>query len=328
MKIITFLFTILFASLLSWNFVDAKCLGPKKKEILTNYNKMVKVKGEKMSLGIYGGNNKQTIVFLSGLNILSPIMNYKPLAEALSDEFKFVIVESFGHGFADVSKNPRTIENIAEELHTALHKVGIKKFYISGHSIGGLYALYYAKKYPKDLLGFIGLDNSTQNGDEELVGYDSAIQEKVNCNVLYKNNTWAGDSEIAQKTKQKNIDKLRVLKDTYYEYSEEDEKTLATIFEKSYCNDNIVSEYQNTFRNYKATKGIKFPKSVPSLQLLSSETCNDYPDWLIMHQERIYESPLNEIVIMDASHNIMYDKKEEIAERIKNWVKKVNQSKK
>jgi len=301
-------------------------LFQKKKEVPRSYNKFIRVNGEKLSYGVYGKNNKQTIVFLSGLNILSPIMNYKPLAEALSDEFKVIIVEFFGHGFSDISKKSRTIENIVKELHTAVHKIGIKKFYISGHSIGGLYSLYYAKKYPKDLLGFIGLDNSAQNGEEALVNYDSVIQDKVECNVLYKNHTWSGDSELALKTKEKTVNKLMNLHE-YYEYSEMDKKVYTTIFEKSYCNDNIISEYQNIYRNYEAVKDIKFPRSVPSLQILASETCETYSDWLTIHQERIYESPLNEIVIMDASHNIMYDKKEEVADKIKSWVKRLKNHK-
>jgi len=323
MKLYTFLFTLLFVSLASWNFVDAKCIITKKKTGPNSEIKYVKVKGETMSLGIYGNNNKQTIVFLSGLNIISPIMTYKPLAEALADEFRFVIVESFGHGFSDVSKNPRTMENIVNELHSAVHKVGIEKFYLAGHSLGGLYGLYYADQYPKDVLGFIGFDNSAQNGEEALVGYDSKIQEKIDCNVLYKNKTWAGDSEIAQKTKQININKLTAVSADYYEYSEKDIEIFTTVFENSYCNDNIVSEYQNTFRDYEVSKGIKFPKSVPSLQILSSETCEEYPDWISIHEERIYESPLNEIVIMEGSHNIMYDKKQEVVDKVKSWIEKI-----
>jgi len=323
MKLYTFLFTILFASLASWNFVNAKKCIPKQKGVSTTENKFIKVKGEKMSLGIYGKNNKQTIVFLSGLNIISPIMTYKPLAEALSDEYRFVIVESFGHGFSDVSKNPRTIENIVNELHSAVRKAGIKKFYLSGHSLGGLYGLYYADQYPEEVLGFIGFDNSAQNGEEALIGYESVIQEKVDCNALYKNNTWAGDSEIAQKTKQKNIDKLKSSGSEYYEYSEKDIETFISIFEKSYCNDNIVSEYQNTYRSYEVSKGIKFPKSVPTLQILSSETCEEYSDWITIHEERIYESPLNEIIIMDGSHNIMFDQKQAVVDKIKSWIKQI-----
>jgi len=42
---------------------------------------------------------------------------------------------------------------------------------------------------------------------------------------------------------------------------------------------------------------------------------------LEIHQDKIYESFLNEIVIMEAGHNIMFNKKETIVEKFKNWVK-------
>ncbi|OUM58741.1 hypothetical protein PIROE2DRAFT_15895 [Piromyces sp. E2] len=327
MKLITILFTILFASLTSWNLANAKCIIKKKKQEPITLNKYVEVDGKKMSYGVYGEKNEQTIVFLSGLNIISPIINYKPLAEALSDDFKVIIVEHFGHGYSDVSKNQRTIDNIAKEVHALVQKLGLKNIYISGHSLGGLYALYYADKYPENVVGFIGLDNSTLDGEEALVGYDTLIAEKVECNKLFKNNTWSGNSELAIKTKKKTVDKLMSLKGIYYDYTEKDEKILETIFENSYCNDNFVGEYTNIFDNYEATKGKKIPKSIPSLQILSSETCEQYDDWLQMHKDKIYESPLNEIVILETGHNIMFYKKQEVVDLIKNWVKKLNNNK-
>jgi len=41
---------------------------------------------------------------------------------------------------------------------------------------------------------------------------------------------------------------------------------------------------------------------------------------LEIHQDKIYESFLNEIVIMEAGHNIMFNKKETIVEKVKNWI--------
>ncbi|ORY54203.1 alpha/beta-hydrolase [Neocallimastix californiae] len=323
MKLITILFTLLLTSFVRWNFVDARHINRDPTQ------KFIKINGEKMSLSIYGNYGKkikQTIVFMSGLNILSPIMTYKPLAEALSDEFKIIIIEPFGHGYSDVSKKPRTIENITKELHKAVHKLGLKKFYLAGHSIGGLYALNYIIQYPKEVKGFIGLDNSAQNGQDSLIGYDSLIAEKLECNRMYNNNTWSGDSEIAKVTKKKIIDKL-MSHTEYYEYSEEDRQIYTTLFENSYCNDNIASEYENSPRNYEVVKDVKFPKSVPTLQILSSDTCNSYSDWLEIHQDRIYKSPYNEIVIMEAGHDIMFDKKEAIAKKVKSWVKSLKNKK-
>ncbi|OUM58752.1 hypothetical protein PIROE2DRAFT_15903 [Piromyces sp. E2] len=325
MKLITFLFTFLLTSLVCWNFVDAKSIYPRKEYVQNN--KYVRINGKKMSYAVYGENNEQTIVLLSGLTIISPILTYKPLAEALSDDFKIVVIEPFGHGFSDVTEDPRTIDNIAKEVHAFVKKLGLKNFYLAGHSLGGLYSLYYINKYPNYVKGFIGLDNSTLESEEGLIGYDALISDRVECNKLYKNNIWSGDSELAIKTKNETVDILMSLKGIYYDYTEKDKKILERIFENSYCNDSVVGEYTNIIDNYIATKGMKIPKSIPSLQTLSSETCQQYNDWLQIHQEKTYKSPLNEIDIVEAGHDIMYLKKQEVVNLIRNWFLKLNNHK-
>jgi len=327
MKLITFLFTILFTSLVSWNLTQAKCVIPKKKEVPTEYNRFVKINGEKMSYGIYGENNNQTIVLLPGINVLAPILMYKPFAEALSEEFKVIIVEPFGYGFSDISKKPRLIENIVKELHIFVHKLGLKKFYLSGHSMGGMYSLYYINKYPKDVLGFIGLDNTALIIDESMADL-SAIEDAIECNKMYKNHTWAGDSQIVKDYMQMNLEAVKSLKDTYYDYSEKEINDYFTLFKNNYCNDNSLSESINLFKNLGVVGDMKFPKSIPSLQILSSQYSDGNPDWEISHHLRIYESPLNDIIIMEGQHFIMYDRKNDIVDEINKWVKKINNQKK
>ena len=51
----------------------------------------------------------------------------------------------------------------------------------------------------------------------------------------------------------------------YYEYSEEDRSIYTTLFEDSYFNDNIASEYVNSPWNYEVIKNVKFQKSVPTI---------------------------------------------------------------
>ncbi|MFD3056535.1 alpha/beta fold hydrolase, partial [Streptococcus agalactiae] len=62
---------------------------------------------------------------------------------------------------SDIPTKPRTLENITKEIHTGLNKIGVKNFYLAAHSLGGMYSLNYAKNYPEEVRGFIGMDTST-----------------------------------------------------------------------------------------------------------------------------------------------------------------------
>ena len=74
-----------------------------------------------------------------------------------------------GLGFSEEGVLPRSIDNASMELNTVLTKENIPGPYILiGHSAGGFIARYYAKKYPKDVLGLYLID--PYQGD---VGYEN-----------------------------------------------------------------------------------------------------------------------------------------------------------
>ena len=74
---------------------------------------------------------------------------------------KVVAIDRAGNGWSDESPLERTIENIVEEMHTALHNAGIKGPYILvGHSFGGLDARLFASKYPDEVAGVVLVDSS------------------------------------------------------------------------------------------------------------------------------------------------------------------------
>lgn len=118
----------------------------------------VKVDGNDMHVYATGeGNN--TIVLMSGLGTTAPALDFMPLIRELSQNNKVVVVEGFGYGFSDQTKKERTVENIVEELRTALQEAGITAPYtLMPHSISGLYAIYYANKYPEEVSQIIGID--------------------------------------------------------------------------------------------------------------------------------------------------------------------------
>ena len=67
-------------------------------------------KGQVMHAYVNGSEIK-TIVMLSGWGTESPLDDFKPLVDKLSDKFKVVVLECFGYGKSTVTSEERTNEN-------------------------------------------------------------------------------------------------------------------------------------------------------------------------------------------------------------------------
>ena len=71
-------------------------------ELLTPIGKQVTVNGHRMNVSVKG-EGRQTIVFLSGAGIASPILDFKNLSDSLSKKYKVIVVERAGYGFSQDS---------------------------------------------------------------------------------------------------------------------------------------------------------------------------------------------------------------------------------
>ncbi|WP_162944428.1 alpha/beta fold hydrolase, partial [Paenibacillus aceti] len=119
---------------------------------------LVKVDGRHMHI-YTKGDGKHTMVLLSGLGTAAPALDFEPLINELAINNKVVVVELFGYGWSSLTNKERTVENIVEELRTALHQASIEVPYIlMPHSISGIYSMYYANKYPEEVKAVIGID--------------------------------------------------------------------------------------------------------------------------------------------------------------------------
>ena len=84
-KCIKWLFLIILGLLLIltvWNFICG--LDEKKKLRQAAYGQTVDVNGKKMTAEIKGGEHDTTIILLPGLGSVSPVLEFRPLAEKLS----------------------------------------------------------------------------------------------------------------------------------------------------------------------------------------------------------------------------------------------------
>ncbi|MBQ2265243.1 MAG: alpha/beta hydrolase [Oscillospiraceae bacterium] len=129
---------------------------------MQQYQKPVHVNGHDMNVFITG-NGTKTIVFLAGAMVTSPILEYKPLWEKLTEDFRIVILEKAGYGYSQGDTGaPRDVKNMTDESRQALEKAGIQPPYcLAPHSYSGLEAVYWASQYPAEVECILGLDMVT-----------------------------------------------------------------------------------------------------------------------------------------------------------------------
>lgn len=136
-------------------------------ELRTPLGEMVEVGGHRMSV-YTRGHGGRTLVFMSGGGTCSPVLDFRSLYSALTDDFTIAVIEKFGYGFSDVVDRPRDIASILEDTRTALAKAGIGGPYVlCPHSMSGIEALYWAQQFPEEVEAIIGLDMAVPQAYED-----------------------------------------------------------------------------------------------------------------------------------------------------------------
>jgi len=105
------------------------------------------------------GQGAVTYLLMSGSSTRFPVTDFEPLIQQLHIKNKVVIVDKTGYGWSDLNGSSREIDNIVEEYREALRLSGHHAPYtLVPHSLSGLEATYWAKKYPEEVRAIIGLD--------------------------------------------------------------------------------------------------------------------------------------------------------------------------
>lgn len=271
---------------------------------------MVDVNGEKMHVYSQGSGSK-TIVLLSGYGTGSPVIDFSPLIKGLKDDYQVVVVENFGYGWSDITSKPRTVENIVEETRTALRMAGFAPPYVlMPHSISGIYSLYYANTYPKEVSAVIGIDTSVPGQYK----YMKDMTKKSDLNSLVE---FTGFTRIVTKLVP-SLTPINAAEGTYTE----DELKLNRLM---YCwhteNKSLISEWNNEVANFEVVANIKYPQTLPVLFFLSQSNIDTYnnhgEDWLGMHRQVISGSENVEYLILPGDHYLHWTCASQMAENIK-----------
>jgi pimeloyl-ACP methyl ester carboxylesterase len=103
------------------------------------------------------GAGKPVVIMESGSGNFS--LDWSLLQAEIAKVTQVCTYDRAGHGWSEAGVTPRTVPQIVEELHTLLRVNGLEGPYILvGHSLGGLYMHYFARRYPIETGGLVLID--------------------------------------------------------------------------------------------------------------------------------------------------------------------------
>lgn len=254
------------------------------------------------------GDAGPTLVLLSGLGTPAPALDFAPLIRELHD-YRTVVVEGFGYGHSDMTARPRTIENISEELHEVLAKLGITGPYVLvGHSIAGYTTLHYANKYPAEVSAVIGIDPTVPTAAT------APAERPAPPELPASGNFW----ERMPST----IGLVRWAAAVGLTDPDGDGYTTAEIGQMrmlqswNFGNQALTDETNRIGENSLKVQALRYPDQLPVLQFLARETVQQRPEWQGLHERQLLNVTHHELVVLEGPHYLHWTQSKAMAEKI------------
>ena len=276
----------------------------KESKLLMPIGKKVVVNGHQMNVYIKG-EGSETIVFLSGAGIASPILDFKNLTDSLSKKYKVVVVERAGYGYSEDSNQSRDVMEVLFETRQALSQANvIGPFIILSHSMASLESLAWQEKYPNEVKALIGLDWALPASYEDLKDNQALLT------VAY----WSSK-----------IGLLRYFPESFYiknpTLTETERQQYKLLAYKQLMSQAMLHESRLAKENAKKVPSSINPK-IPALLLVSNGegTTFSQSEWQ-RYAERFASDQSNvQVDYMDAPHDLYHYQSNAIVSRIKEFL--------
>ena len=273
-------------------------------KLLTPIGKQVTVNGHRMNVSVKG-EGSETIVFLSGAGIASPILDFKNLSDSLSKKYKVVVVERAGYGFSQDSDRSRDVMEVLSETRQALAQAHVSGPYvIISHSMASLESLAWQEKFPDEVKALIGLDWALPSSYEDLK------ENQTLLTVAY----WSSKIGLLRYFPES----LYIKNQTLIESERKQYKLLAY---KQLMSQAMFHESQTVKENAKKVPSNINPK-IPALLMVSNGdgTSFSQSEWQ-RYAERFASDQSNvQVVYMDAPHDLYHYQSDAIVSRINEFL--------
>jgi len=114
--------------------------------------KQITIEGSKIFYYIYNQELKPTIVAIHGFR-----GNHKaltPFARAFKNQ-RVILLDLPGYGFSEPLNKTHNLKNYAQFLNSFVANLGLKEFFLWGHSFGGSICIQYAATFPDRIKNLI-----------------------------------------------------------------------------------------------------------------------------------------------------------------------------
>jgi len=116
------------------------------------------------------GSGEPTVILEPGLGGTSTAWGW--IAPTVAAHTRVCVYDRAGRGRSEPSPDPQDGDQIATDLHTLLERADITgPLVMVGHSLGGLYVLDYAARYPQQVAGMALLDTTPPTAFTSLPDY-------------------------------------------------------------------------------------------------------------------------------------------------------------
>jgi pimeloyl-ACP methyl ester carboxylesterase len=120
--------------------------------------RLIDVGGHRLHLNC-AGSGSPTVVLEPGAGGMSSNLGW--ITPAVARETRVCVYDRAGRGWSEPSDTLQDGVQIATDLHTLLHRAGVPGPYVlAGHSLGGLYVLTFAARYPDEAAGLVLVDST------------------------------------------------------------------------------------------------------------------------------------------------------------------------
>lgn len=276
----------------------------KENEFLTPIGQKVEVNGHQMNVYVQG-EGSETIVFLSGAGIASPILDFKNLTDSLSKKYKVVIVERAGYGYSDDSNQSRDVMEVLSETRQALSQANVTgPFIILSHSMASLESLAWQEKYPDEVKALVGLDWALPASYEDLKDNQALLT------VAY----WSSK-----------IGLLRYFPESFYiknpTLTETERQQYKLLAYKQLMSQAMLHESRLAKENAKKVPSSINPK-IPTLLLVSNGEGTTFSQSEWQHYAETFASDQSnvQVIYMDAPHDLYHYQNNEIVSRIEEFL--------
>ena len=258
--------------------------------------KLVDVGGRNMHI-FTEGSGTRNVILLNGLTTASPVTDFAPLIRGLTQDFRVTVVEYFGYGWSDWTGEPRTNQNVVDEVRRALREADILPPYVVvPHSLSGIYTLYWINKHPEEIDAVVALDIT------------------VTAQLKYLH--WTSLYSLLNVARIVGIVRLALLVDpdlagySYPSFSEAQRQTIRRMASWNYLNRTVLNEIYRISQNLREVQGYKFPDTIPISMILSRDTTREMgklmpgTDWVTVNQDLVAGNPRASIYLVDGGHNV------------------------